>query len=200
MTIAKLTPKQRKTLSKITEAFESSDESISLDEMINVTRLSKTVILNAFEIMGNVGQDETGYYLKSENEPTAEQPTVESVQDDSVNTQATHVSSPVNESAPQVNPSDINTDDDQSNTSQAVEVVPVTDDSVEGDEMAVANQATVKQKRNKPFTPNLTRGYEVQRDKVKIFLDRKASSKVLTLSLEDLKELVNAVEKSERVA
>lgn len=53
----------------------------------------------------------------------------------------------------------------------------------------------VKKPRNKPFTPNPTRGYEVQKGKVKIFLDRRASSKVLTLSIDDLEELVNAVKK-----
>lgn len=55
---------------------------------------------------------------------------------------------------------------------------------------------TAKQvKRNKPFTPNPTTGYQVMAGKVKIFLDRKASSKTLTLSIEDLEELVNAVRK-----
>lgn len=49
----------------------------------------------------------------------------------------------------------------------------------------------------KPFTPNPTRGYEVQRGKVKIFLDRRAASRVLTLSIEDLRELVRAVEKAQ---
>lgn len=50
-------------------------------------------------------------------------------------------------------------------------------------------------KRNKPFTPNPTTGYQVMAGKVKIFLDRRASSKTLTLSIEDLEELVNAVKK-----
>ena len=54
-------------------------------------------------------------------------------------------------------------------------------------------------KRNKPFTPNPIMGYQVQQGKAKIFLDRKASSKTLTLSLDDLKELVMAVEKAERI-
>lgn len=57
-----------------------------------------------------------------------------------------------------------------------------------------------KKPRNKPFTPNPIMGYQVQKGKAKIFLDRRATSKTLTLSLDDLKELVNAVEKSERVA
>ncbi len=54
-------------------------------------------------------------------------------------------------------------------------------------------------KRNPPFTPNPIMGYQVQKGKAKIFLDRKASSKTLTLSLDDLKELVMAVEKAERI-
>lgn len=54
-------------------------------------------------------------------------------------------------------------------------------------------------KRNKPFTPNPIMGYQVQKGKAKIFLDRRASSKTLTLSLDDLKELVMAVEKVQRI-
>lgn len=50
--------------------------------------------------------------------------------------------------------------------------------------------------RNKPFTPNPTRGYEVQKGRVKIYLDRKACSRVLTLSIDDLRELVRAAEKA----
>lgn len=51
-------------------------------------------------------------------------------------------------------------------------------------------------KRTKPFTPNPTRGYEVQKGKVKIYLDRRAASRVLTLTVDDLRELTRAVEKS----
>lgn len=50
--------------------------------------------------------------------------------------------------------------------------------------------------RAKPYTPNPTRGYEVQKGKVKIFLDRKAASRTLTLSIADLQELVAAVQKA----
>lgn len=57
----------------------------------------------------------------------------------------------------------------------------------------------VKPKRNKPFTPNPTKGYQVANGKVKIFLDRKASSRTLTLTLEDLKELIRAAEKAQAV-
>ena len=49
--------------------------------------------------------------------------------------------------------------------------------------------------RNKPFTPNPTNGYQVVGNKVKIFLNRKACSKTLTLTVDDLQELVNAVRK-----
>ncbi|WP_230656958.1 hypothetical protein [Psychrobacter sp. I-STPA10] len=55
-----------------------------------------------------------------------------------------------------------------------------------------------KVKRNKPFTPNPIRGYEVQKGKAKIFLERRACSKTLTLTIEHLEELTNAVKKAER--
>lgn len=51
-------------------------------------------------------------------------------------------------------------------------------------------------KRNKPFTPNPLMGYQVEKGKIKIFLDRRASSKTLTLTTEHLSELVNAVNKA----
>lgn len=50
-------------------------------------------------------------------------------------------------------------------------------------------------KRNKPFTPNPLMGYQVAKGKIKIFLNRKATSKTLTLTVDDLEELVNAVKK-----
>lgn len=62
-----------------------------------------------------------------------------------------------------------------------------------------SKQASTKTttKRNKPFTPNPTVGYRVEKGKVLVFLDRKASSKTLTLTVQDLKELITAVEKSQ---
>ncbi|WFF39251.1 hypothetical protein LU290_03245 [Moraxella nasibovis] len=67
---------------------------------------------------------------------------------------------------------------------------------------AVENDVTSSQaeilhakKRNRPFTPNPLMGYQVEKGKVKIFLNRRASSKTLTLTKEDLAELVNAVNK-----
>ncbi|OOR87189.1 hypothetical protein B0181_10910 [Moraxella caviae] len=67
---------------------------------------------------------------------------------------------------------------------------------------AVENDVTSSQaeilhakKRNRPFTPNPFMGYQVEKGKVKIFLNRRASSKTLTLTKDDLAELVNAVNK-----
>lgn len=59
----------------------------------------------------------------------------------------------------------------------------------------IAQNRDKKVKRNPPFTPNPLMGYQVQKGKVKLFLDRRASSKTLTLTLDDLKELVMATEK-----
>lgn len=64
-------------------------------------------------------------------------------------------------------------------------------------ETQAADKPSAARKPCKPFTPNPTRGYEVQRGKVKIYLDRRAASRVITLSIEDLRELVRAVEKAE---
>lgn len=58
------------------------------------------------------------------------------------------------------------------------------------------SQFTQAKKRNKPFTPNPLMGYQVEKGKIKIFLDRRASSKTLTLTTEHLSELVNAVNKA----
>ncbi|UOO93351.1 hypothetical protein [Vitreoscilla stercoraria] len=55
---------------------------------------------------------------------------------------------------------------------------------------------TVKKVRNKPFTPNPTRGYEAKHGYVKIFLERRACSRTLTLTVDDLKELLRAAEKA----
>lgn len=66
--------------------------------------------------------------------------------------------------------------------------------AVENDVTSSQAELQVK-KRNRPFTPNPLMGYQVEKDKVKIFLDRRASSKTLTLTKEDLVELVNAVNK-----
>lgn len=56
------------------------------------------------------------------------------------------------------------------------------------DEIVTSSQAEIlpAKKRNRPFTPNPLMGYQVEKGKVKIFLNRRASSKTLTLTKEDL--------------
>lgn len=49
--------------------------------------------------------------------------------------------------------------------------------------------------RKKPFTPNLTKGYEIKDNSVRIFLDRRNNAKSITLTIDDLQELLNAVRK-----
>ena len=225
MTIEKLTPQQKKAIRKVKEALTDSMVSMTIDDIVKATGSSPTVVKNTLLKIEGVRQDENGYYLPQDDHALNAvkinmQDTLVSTQDEELNTQATHVSSPsnkiniraggqdnnqanlpseqVNCQAPQVNSPDNDTDADSGTLiNEGTKQAHILDEAKD----APYEKLTMPKKpRNKPFTPNLTRGYEVQRDKVKIFLDRRASSKVLTLSLDDLKELVNAVEKSERVA
>ena len=141
------------------------------------------------------------------------------MQDEELNTQDPHVSyhdnessSPDNDEATLINPSaeianpsakvdnpsaiDTNTDPDAI-INEGVKQISILE---EAKDAPYEKLIMPKKPRNKPFTPNPIMGYQVQKGKAKIFLDRRATSKTLTLSLDDLKELVNAVEKSERVA
>ena len=141
------------------------------------------------------------------------------IEDEDLNTQAPHVSyhdnessSPDNDEATLINPSaeianpsakvdnpsaiDTNTDPDAI-INEGVKQISILE---EAKDAPYEKLIMPKKPRNKPFTPNPIMGYQVQKGKAKIFLDRRATSKTLTLSLDDLKELVNAVEKSERVA
>lgn len=134
------------------------------------------------------------------------------IEDEELNTQAPHVSyhdnessSPDNDEATLINPSaeidnpsaiDTNTDPDAI-INEGVKQISILE---EAKDAPYEKLIMPKKPRNKPFTPNPIMGYQVQKGKAKIFLDRRATSKTLTLSLDDLKELVNAVEKSERVA
>ena len=206
----KLTPQTKKTIRKVTEALKDSMISMTIDDLVNATGSSPTVIKNTLAKIEGVKQDENGYYLpRDDHELNAVAVNIQeapvNMQDKELNTQATHVSyhdnessSPDNDEATPINPSaiDTNTEPDAI-INEGVKQIGILE---EAKDAPYEKLIMPKKPRNKPFTPNLTRGYEVQRDKVKIFLDRKASSKVLTLSLDDLKELVNAVEKSERVA
>lgn len=213
----KLTPQTKKVIRKVTEALNSSDLSLTVSEIVDKTGMSQTVVKNALSKIENIKQDAFGYYLPDKGGNTQDngvntQDDGANIQDKELNTQDPHVSyhdnessSPDNDEATLINPSaevtnpsaiDTNTDHDAI-INEGVKQISILEEAKD----APYEKLTMPKKpRNKPFTPNLTRGYEVQRDKVKIFLDRKASSKVLTLSLDDLKELVNAVEKSERVA
>ena len=134
------------------------------------------------------------------------------IEDEELNTQAHQVSyhdnessSPDNDEATLINPSaeianpsaiDTNTDSDAI-INEGVKQISILE---EAKDAPYEKLIMPKKPRNKPFTPNPIMGYQVQKGKAKIFLDRRATSKTLTLSLDDLKELVNAVEKSERVA
>lgn len=220
----KLTPQTKKTIRKVTEALKDSMISMTIDDLVNAAGSSPTVIKNTLAKIEGVKQDENGYYLpRDDHELNAVAVNIQdapvNMQDGELNTQDPHVSyhdkessSPdndeatltnpsakvVNPSARVVNPSAINTNTEpDAIINEGVKQISILE---EAKDAPYEKLIMPKKPRNKPFTPNLTRGYEVQRDKVKIFLDRKASSKVLTLSLDDLKELVNAVEKSERVA
>ena len=250
--MAELTPKQRKTFAKITEALQEFPFGATIQNLYNEARLSMTVIKNALEKMDSVEQRGDSWFLKTTDgsrageavEPTVEQLVMQdsaenlqdntentqedigntqdapvNMQDKGLNTQAPHVSYHDNESsypdngegalinpsaeidnpsAGVVNPSDIDTDTDpDAIINEGVKQISILK---EAKDAPYEKLIMPKKPRNKPFTPNPIMGYQVQKGKAKIFLDRRATSKTLTLSLDDLKELVNAVEKSERVA
>ena len=213
----KLTPQQKKTIRKVTEALKDSMISMTIDDLVNATGSSPTVIKNTLAKIEGVKQDENGYYLpRDDHELNAVAVNIQdddaNIQDKELNTQAPHVSyhdnessSPDNEEATLINPSaeianpsaiDTNTDPDAI-INEGVKQISILE---EAKDAPYEKLIMPKKPRNKPFTPNPIMGYQVQKGKAKIFLDRRATSKTLTLSLDDLKELVNAVEKSERVA
>ena len=155
--MAELTPKQRKTFAKITEALQEFPFGATIQDLYNEARLSMTVITNALEKMDNVEQRGDSWFLKSlistpageAVEPTIEQPVMQdgdssaqdkpvNMQDGELNTQAPQVSSPdndgatlINTPASLVNPSDIDTDADQSSNGQAIETAPVAENEEE---------------------------------------------------------------------
>lgn len=220
----KLTPQQKKTIRKVTEALKDSMISMTIDDLVNATGSSPTVIKNTLAKIEGVKQDENGYYLSHDDHElnavavnTQDAPV--NMQDGELNTQDPHVSYHDNESsyhdneeATLINPSaeifnpsagvanpsaiDTNTDSDAI-INESVKQISILE---EAKDAPYEKLIMPKKPRNKPFTPNPIMGYQVQKGKAKIFLDRRATSKTLTLSLDDLKELVNAVEKSERVA
>ncbi|OOS04350.1 hypothetical protein SAMN02745664_1249 [Moraxella cuniculi DSM 21768] len=60
-----------------------------------------------------------------------------------------------------------------------------------------APTAPMAKRRHRPFRINPTLGYQVVGDKIKIFLERRACSRTLTLSKDDLRDLIQAVEKTD---
>ena len=222
--MSKLTPQQKKTIRKVTEALKDSMISMTIDDLVNATGSSPTVIKNTLAKIEGVKQDENGYYLPKDDCVLCPAPI--EMQDKELNAQAPHVnyhdnesSSSDNDEATLINPSAevVNPSAKVDNPSAKVDNPSAIDTNTDHD--AIINEGVKqisileeakdapyeklimpKKPRNKPFTPNPIMGYQVQKGKAKIFLDRRATSKTLTLSLDDLKELVNAVEKSERVA
>jgi hypothetical protein len=213
----KLTPQTKKVIRKVTEALKDSMISMTIDDLVNATGSSPTVIKNTLAKIEGVKQDENGYYLpRDDHELNAVAVNIQeapvNMQDGELNTQVPQVSYPdnngatlinpsaevTNPSAKIVNPSDIDTDTDHDAIiNEGVKQISILE---EAKDAPYEKLIMSKKPRNKPFTPNPIMGYQVQKGKAKIFLDRRATSKTLTLSLDDLKELVNAVEKSERVA
>lgn len=126
--MAELTPKQRKTFAKITEALQEFPFGATIQDLYNEARLSMTVIKNALEKMDNVEQRGDSWFLKTTDgsrageavEPTVEQPVMQdsaenlqedigntqdapvNMQDEELNTQAHQVSSPVSDVAPHI--------------------------------------------------------------------------------------------------
>ena len=116
--MAELTPKQRKTFAKITEALQEFPFGATIQDLYNEARLSMTVIKNALEKMDSVEQRGDSWFLKTTDgsrageavEPTVEQPVMqdsaenlqdntENMQEDIGNTQDAHVSYYDNESS-----------------------------------------------------------------------------------------------------
>ncbi|MCK6157231.1 hypothetical protein KZX29_00215 [Moraxella osloensis] len=97
--MAELTPKQRKTFAKITEALQEFPFGATIQDLYNEARLSMTVIKNALEKMDNVEQRGDSWFLKTTDgsrageavEPTVEQPVMqdsaENLQDNTENMQ-----------------------------------------------------------------------------------------------------------------
>lgn len=97
--MAELTPKQRKTFAKITEALQEFPFGATIQDLYNEARLSMTTIKNALEKMDNVEQRGDSWFLKTTDgsrageavEPTVEQPVMqdsaENLQDNTENMQ-----------------------------------------------------------------------------------------------------------------
>lgn len=194
----KPTLKQQKTLNKVREVMQDYPTGIPFNELMQKCLLSAVATQHALGVLG-ASESFDGLWRLPHRNSSVEQPVMRESAES------------LQETAEMMQESD-----QQSSTSQAIETAPVAESSEIDEQNTEVGQAKSlldeakdapyeklimpKKPRNKPFTPNPIMGYQVQKGKAKIFLDRRATSKTLTLSLDDLKELVNAVEKSERVA
>lgn len=213
------TLKQQKTLNKVREVMQDYPAGIPFNELMQKCLLSAVATQHALGILGASESFDGLWRLPHRNDGVNTQDDGTNIQDKELNTQAPHVNyhdnelsssdndeaTPINPSAEVTNPSakvinpsaiDTNTDPDAI-INEGVKQISILE---EAKDAPYEKLIMSKKPRNKPFTPNPIMGYQVQKGKAKIFLDRRATSKTLTLSLDDLKELVNAVEKSERVA
>ena len=206
------TLKQQKTLNKVREVIHEYPAGIPFNELMQKCLLSAVATQHALGILGASESFDGLWRLPHRNDGVNIQEAPVNMQDKELKTQAPQVSYPdnngatlinpsaevTNPSANVVNPSAIDTDTDHDAIiNESVKQISILE---EAKDAPYEKLIMPKKPRNKPFTPNPIMGYQVQKGKAKIFLDRRATSKTLTLSLDDLKELVNAVEKSERVA
>ena len=206
------TLKQQKTLNKVREVIHEYPAGIPFNELMQKCLLSAVATQHALGVLGASESFDGLWRLPHRNDGVNTQDDGANIQDKELNTKAPHVSYHDNEEATLINPSaevtnpsakvdnpsaiDTNTDPDAI-INEGVKQISILE---EAKDAPYEKLIVPKKPRNKPFTPNPIMGYQVQKGKAKIFLDRRATSKTLTLSLDDLKELVNAVEKSERVA
>ena len=206
------TLKQQKTLNKVREVIHEYPAGIPFNELMQKCLLSAVATQHALGILGASESFDGLWRLPHRNDGVNTQDDGANIQDKELNTKAPHVSYHDNEEATLINPSaevtnpsakvvnpsaiDTNTNHDAI-INEGVKQISILE---EAKDAPYEKLIMSKKPRNKPFTPNPIMGYQVQKGKAKIFLDRRATSKTLTLSLDDLKELVNAVEKSERVA
>ena len=179
------TLKQQKTLNKVREVMQDYPAGIPFNELMQKCLLSSVATQHALGLLGASESFFDGlWHLPHQDKER-----------DALFNPSAEIANP---SAKVDNPSaiDTNTDPDAI-INEGVKQISILE---EAEDAPYEKLIMPKKPRNKPFTPNPIMGYQVQKGKAKIFLDRRATSKTLTLSLDDLKELVNAVEKSERVA
>nr|WP_313091258.1 hypothetical protein [Moraxella sp. CTOTU48268] len=182
----KLTPQQKKTIRKVTEALKDSMISMTIDDLVNATGSSPTVIKNTLAKIEGVKQDENGYYLpRDDHELNAVAVNIQeapvNMQDGELNTQAPHVSYPdnngatlinpsaevTNPSAKVVNPSDIDTDTDHDAIiNEGVKQISILE---EAKDAPYEKLIMPKKPRNKPFTPNPIMGTKCKKAKPKSF-------------------------------